>query len=375
MPDQEQFSDILFPVRGVDLYQAFALQRPGTTPVGINVRAYEPSTQRGRGGARAGLVKYIPQQLPLTFNSTATRKIQHLNYIVDPTPAGLDDIDSTDSDAVDDPSDPGTGDTQDPNDHRVRWHVRRRKVRRGGWGRRPNRNTQRKKLRTFEQQASVVRFRPFGDESNASYTAGLAFPGNVKANSLLICALERDGQIDETDPTPTVSDTLGNTYTLLAHKFAGIFNDLMIYLFYTVNTHGPGANTVNFTVFPGAFTTLENNSQAILEYSGFAPSSPADSVSTNSGTTSAFDTGSVPVTLPLSPRNEMILAVFASYNINGQTFSASPYKIRSNPTPPQSPYSRIVVADHIDVDAAEDGIVTAGQNANWQGIGASFKPA
>jgi hypothetical protein len=34
-----------------------------TTPVGVNVRGYEPLSQRRRGGSRAGLSQYIPQQM------------------------------------------------------------------------------------------------------------------------------------------------------------------------------------------------------------------------------------------------------------------------------------------------------------------------
>lgn len=64
----ESFSDLRFPLGGIDLSRAFSQQMPramasgdyvGTTPEGQNVRAYDPGTMRARGGQRPGLKKYI----------------------------------------------------------------------------------------------------------------------------------------------------------------------------------------------------------------------------------------------------------------------------------------------------------------------------
>lgn len=57
MPDQEQFVDLTFPERGVNLTQGYGSALPGTTPLGENVRWVEPLENRGRGGSRPGLVK------------------------------------------------------------------------------------------------------------------------------------------------------------------------------------------------------------------------------------------------------------------------------------------------------------------------------
>jgi len=46
MPDQDQVLPIYFPVNGIDLSTEFELQLAQTTPVGFNVRGYEPSTSR-----------------------------------------------------------------------------------------------------------------------------------------------------------------------------------------------------------------------------------------------------------------------------------------------------------------------------------------
>lgn len=83
---QEAFQDMAFPARGVDRAAGFGLQRPGTTPEGRNVRFFEPSRGRGRGGQRAGLEKHLDDALPDV--------IQDMNVVVhtsvDALLAGLD---------------------------------------------------------------------------------------------------------------------------------------------------------------------------------------------------------------------------------------------------------------------------------------------
>jgi hypothetical protein len=104
-----------FPVAGIDLTRAFSAPRPRQilpstvstttfqgqpvvqgidvtgqqnpqywgrgTPLGINVRGFEPIQNRKRGGSRCGLSQYIPAQLP-----GGTYIIQGLNYSVDTQP-------------------------------------------------------------------------------------------------------------------------------------------------------------------------------------------------------------------------------------------------------------------------------------------------
>lgn len=77
IPARETFSDQDFPINGIDVLRGFALQRPGTTLLGDNVRAFEPDTQRARGGSRPGLAKYIAGQLP-----SGEHLIQNLNFVV-----------------------------------------------------------------------------------------------------------------------------------------------------------------------------------------------------------------------------------------------------------------------------------------------------
>lgn len=83
LPDLDSYPDLTFPEAGLDLSAEFETQAPNTTPVGTNVRAYEPLSGRDRGGSRQGLSRYVSTTV------AGAHLIQHLNLIVDPTPAGL----------------------------------------------------------------------------------------------------------------------------------------------------------------------------------------------------------------------------------------------------------------------------------------------
>lgn len=80
---QESLTEMLFPLRGIDVACVFDQQPPDSTPVGLNVRAYESLTERARGGSRPGLSRYINAQV------SGSNKIQHLTYIVDPQAVAL----------------------------------------------------------------------------------------------------------------------------------------------------------------------------------------------------------------------------------------------------------------------------------------------
>jgi len=118
----ESFVDLPFPVKGVNVATELEHQPAQTTPLGQNVRAFEPSTQRARGGARPGLTEYLPSQV-----AGIASKIQHLNIIVDPTTAFL--LAAQDG-----------GDIPDPSTNNLSLRNPGRFVRRGGSAIQPNRN-------------------------------------------------------------------------------------------------------------------------------------------------------------------------------------------------------------------------------------------
>jgi hypothetical protein len=65
----DTMKDMTFPTKGIDVSAGFTQQRSGTTPAGLNVRAFEPGTNRSRGGQRSGLSKL------------ATTQVNGLNFI------------------------------------------------------------------------------------------------------------------------------------------------------------------------------------------------------------------------------------------------------------------------------------------------------
>ena len=74
LPDETE-TVLHFPKCGLDTSAAYSKQpnRPmpvdgdyaRTTPLGINVRAFDRSFDRNRGGSRIGLSKYILQKVPI----------------------------------------------------------------------------------------------------------------------------------------------------------------------------------------------------------------------------------------------------------------------------------------------------------------------
>lgn len=105
----EAYSDLPFPLRGLDLSTGFADQRMGSCCEGDNVLGAETYTDRSRGGSRPGLTRFINELLPLGAASGST--IQHLNVVVRGAVGGLpdlpDDFDFNDPDWEDDWSSDG----------------------------------------------------------------------------------------------------------------------------------------------------------------------------------------------------------------------------------------------------------------------------
>lgn len=77
---QEQPVNMLFPTRGIDLSTAYSAQNPGTTPVGVNVRAFDAGTLRMRGGNRPGLTPFLGADNTSQVNGF--NLIQHVGTIV-----------------------------------------------------------------------------------------------------------------------------------------------------------------------------------------------------------------------------------------------------------------------------------------------------
>lgn len=105
----EQIVDVPFPVNGVSRQQGFDTQRPLTTYSGVNVRTFEPLTDRARGGSRTGLAKFVAGQVP-----AGAHLLQDLAVVVKTDTTALLDNDPvapfdpvTGLPSIDDPSSPG----------------------------------------------------------------------------------------------------------------------------------------------------------------------------------------------------------------------------------------------------------------------------
>ena len=67
--------DVQFPVNGIAISSGFFPDRPLTSQIANNVRSFDAIAERKRGGSRAGVAKYVTQQIP---NWTTGNPIQHL---------------------------------------------------------------------------------------------------------------------------------------------------------------------------------------------------------------------------------------------------------------------------------------------------------
>lgn len=78
MMEQKQI-ELVFPFRGVDISQGPDEQRPGTTPLGINVRGYTTDLRK-RGGSRPGLNPWFGKGSTVQVNGFS--KVQSLSCVV-----------------------------------------------------------------------------------------------------------------------------------------------------------------------------------------------------------------------------------------------------------------------------------------------------
>lgn len=81
MPAKESLAKLMFPANGIDLNAAFSKQRQGTTPSGVNVRTFEPSTNRARGAQRSGVSRYLNARV------NGAKLVQEVGIIVSVTAA------------------------------------------------------------------------------------------------------------------------------------------------------------------------------------------------------------------------------------------------------------------------------------------------
>lgn len=117
--------------------------------------------------------------------------------------------------------------------------------------------------------------------------ATIAFPGNVTAGNLLVVACMTN-DAGSTDPiaTPTITDTVLSTYTIVMGHDQGGSNDYSTLIAYALAASS-GANTITVTMDAGDFASC-----AIDEFTGVA-ASPSDAAGGGAGGTSTTSVDSI----------------------------------------------------------------------------------
>ena len=302
-PAGEALVDLQFPLQGVDISGEFGQQRQGTTPVGSNVRAMDPSTFRLRGASRPGLSKYLPVRV-----GGLTSVIQHLAVIVDPTvDALLDDFDSEDDDATEDPSTNnlrsrnlgrvvrGSGRTRPvlPRLSRPTAEKPKKPKKERRPNKRPGKGTGRQPSRNKQTTIAFVQARSVKFDSGTA-TGSLAFSANITAGNLIVICVGKEG----TDPEDiTCSDSQGNVFTTVTTGESG--GQAAARMFYAI-ARTTGANTVSITWTGTRYANL-----CLLEYRG-ATALDASDIDCDAPTTTTWRVGPVSV----NGAGELVIGMF-----------------------------------------------------------------
>jgi hypothetical protein len=401
----DQFADLLFPMKGLDISVEFELQPPGTTDAGTNVRAFEPLTGRARGGSRPGQAKYVTPQLP-----TGAEVVQLLDTIVDPTVDALltsfDDPGFNGDTVILDPStnnfapagDPyggGAGDPANPTGNPTGdgFTLARnplRRIRDGGSGIPPNRH--RAGTGTVSPPPppppTTIQFVQEKHENFGATAAGsLAFDADVAQGDLVAVVVAFWFEFVETGEgnfalidfsRVSVTDADGTTYRLATTGQAepgdnGSGDTVLtpqtdsrgVGIFYGVRAATAGPCTVS--VDAGTqLNTVGGLSVAILEYSGVKHGAGFDSSVSLDGT-GGDATGSIfdnlfsvsnesaqPInagTPTVTGTGELLLAAVPLNRVSGQFAAGSGYTTRTNLTGTDN--ADLFVEERIGVSASE----------------------
>jgi hypothetical protein len=424
----ESFVDLPFPVKGIDVATELEHQPPQTTPVGVNVRAFEPSTQRARGGARPGLVEYLNTQV-----AGFASKIQHLNVIVDPTTDALTSEDDT-GDTIEDPS---------TNNLSIRNPVPHRRVRRGGSGGQPNKK--KKKPPLAVTVTATDQSKPKGQDftfAGTEFTNDAMAPGDVLTKVTLLSdgspaganvgtypivpsravvqnTSARKYKFNYVNGTMAVTSALiqfvqsnagtctGNDHTNFRNFPAPVTAGNLLVVFIGWPTVGDSwtvfddlgtpltaspqssSGTLRMQMWYGIapasganFVTLkttggggEVGGVAVLEYSGVKAVAPLDAVQTSTSADHPSPTALTTTPIPVSSSGELILGAFGQ-NINDLAFIPDAgFNLRASFTDGLD-FLGIYIADKIGVAVTQPVTGTlVGAIGGYVGFGSSFKAA
>jgi hypothetical protein len=280
VPANEKFVEIEFPLGGLNLENEVQEQAPQTTISAENVRSLNIDTLRVRGGSRGGLDRFC--QDPVPADTTQTMLIQHLNVIVDPqAPAFRSEFLIPDETWVEDPLNPGLY------------------VPPGGSGNPPS--PQESEEAAFVQQANK------GHALEAGVTSSLrtvAFSSNVTDDNLILVAVSVSAL---NSPSVAVSDTQGNTYTLIEQiTGSGNLPDTSVWRTFA---NGNGPLTVTATITTGV-AGIGSSIISILEYTGISGVTPVLHSDQQDGAFSASSGQLSTGTIPCDSNANIVVAFF-----------------------------------------------------------------
>lgn len=304
MADEKEMG-VPFPVAGIDLSTEFSRQPPMTTPEALNVRSFDTLTERGRGGSRPGLTKFIDA----TVNGVSA--IQHITILVDPQEPALPDAESPVGDNIPDPSDNGRNLLTDGSV---------RLVRRGGSGNRHHvKPASSGSGSTFKQSAF------YNDILFDTSVRSLTLPAAPNVDDLLIVVVSTlqgvvgNGLIVKTGAG--TSYTQVGAYVECPPTFDIVSGDLFssgaIISMWTHKAAGGSQDTV--TVEPGQACGI---SIGFLNYSPstqFVATDATQTHLTDSGIPTSFSTGSVTA----NSANGLVVAAFTTDNFTFPVFSTA----------------------------------------------------
>lgn len=187
-------------------------------------------------------------------------------------------------------------------------------------------------------------------QSNGVATTTAAFLRATQAGNLLIASV----RFAPSSGTPTASDTVGNTWTLVNSRVVGTAREAM---FMALNCLG-GTPTVSF---PTGGTVIQ---VALAEYNG---------VNTLFGTTvtngqtpgTAFSLGPITPPVPVS----IFVSTMANETVNNMTFSALSAQLIVRA---QGTGNATILDTRLIASAATTVSATLSQSMNWGGVGAVF---
>lgn len=188
-----------------------------------------------------------------------------------------------------------------------------------------------------------------------------------QGNLILVAVSETVDGGSEVDLTVTDSD--GNTYTLIRQQQSPAFLQPIAYLFWAI-AKSTASLTVTVTLTTDDPLTDVYLGAAVLEYSGVNSATPVDASVGTAGGGNNWTTGDVPVNFAAC----MVVGVFAQGQFNLSVVAPTGYELRVSRSG-AGPYGGIYVADLIGVDEATPVLVASADiSTAYAAVGASIRP-